>query len=136
MYISTIIGTAVFLFGVILSQRLVINATSRLEDAEKLKIAEVFAKRNFNYTLFVFSVIIIFLLALYLLPQYAMVIGVSYTILLIFYFISKMILNVKKLRELNAPDHYIRSVIAGFGLFMGGAAAALVVIVVGLNMGR
>lgn len=132
MYISTIIGVAVFLLGVVLSQRIVLNANARLEDADKLRIAEVFSKRNFNYTLFIFSVIVIFLLALYLLRQYAMVIGLSYTALLIIYFISKMLLNVRKLKELNAPEHYIRSVIAGFGLFMGGAAAAVAVVIVGL----
>lgn len=133
MYLSVIIGVAIFLLAVLLSQRIVINSTARLEDSEKLKINEVFAKRNFNYTMFIFSVIIIFLSALYILPQYAMIIGISYTILLIIYFISKMLLNVKKLKELKVPEHYIRSVIAGFGLFFGGAVVAVTVIIIGLN---
>lgn len=133
MYLSVVVGVIFFMLAVILSQRIMLNANARLSDADKLKIAEFFARRNFNYSVFIFSLIVIFLLALYLLPEYAVVIVVTYTMLLIVYFISKLLLNVKKLKELNAPNDYIRSVIVNFCLFFGGAAIAVVIIVVGLN---
>ncbi len=131
MNFSTIIGVALFLTAVILSQKITVNASAKLDDATKLKVIEVFRKRNLNYTIFIFAIVILFLAAIYLFPQCTSKITIAYAVVFACYILMKLILNVKKLKEIAAPPEYIRSVIISFGVFICGAVAAGIVIAVG-----
>ena len=127
MSISALIAIVVFLASVVLSQKIAVNAGSRLDDAMKLKLIEIFPKRNSNYTMIVFGIVIIFLVAIYALPQYFSIITIAYGIVFLIYLFTKLFLNVKKLKEIAAPEDYIRSVIISFAVFIGGAVAAVIV---------
>jgi len=124
MNILTIIAVAVFLGSAVLSQKLAVNAGARLDDATKLKIVEVFPKRNINYTIIVFLIVIAFLVAIYLFPQHFAAITIGYAGVFAVYIFTKLVLNVRKLKEIEAPADYVRTVIISFGVFIGGAVAA------------
>ena len=131
MSISALIAIAVFLASVVLSQKIAVNAGLRLDDATKLKLVEIFPKRNANYTMIVFGIVIVFLVALYALPQYFFIITIAYGIVFTIYLFTKLFLNVKKLKEISAPEDYIRSVVISFGIFIGAAVAAVIVFAAG-----
>ena len=67
----------VFLASVVLSQKIAVNAGLRLDDATKLQIAKVFPKRNSNYTMIVFGIVIIYLVAIYAMPQYTSILTMA-----------------------------------------------------------
>jgi hypothetical protein len=134
MSISALIAIVVFLASVVLSQKIAVNAGSRLDDATKLKLVEIFPKRNANYTMIVFGIVIIFLVAIYALPQYFSGITIAYGVVFTIYLFTKLFLNVKKLKEISAPEDYIRSVVISFGIFIGGAVAAVIVFAAGRGL--
>ena len=57
MSFSAIVAIVVFLVSVVLSQKIGVNAATKLDDENKLKIAAIFPKRNVNYTIIVLSLI-------------------------------------------------------------------------------
>src|SRR5688572_16743042 len=124
MNLSIIIAIALFFAAVILSQKINIGARDRLDDDMKLKIANTFVKRNLNYSILVLVMIFAYMLGIYAFPQYSNGILITYAFVFVLYIASKMILNVRTLKEIGAPDGYIRSVYISFGLFIGGAVAA------------
>lgn len=131
MNLWIIAGIIIFLSSVILSQKISVAAASKLDDATKLKLVEIFPKRNINYTIVVFTIVIVFLVALYLLPQYFRIIAVAYAVTFALYIFMKLFLNARRLKEIGAPPEYIRSIVTSFGVFIGGALAAGIVIAAG-----
>ena len=131
MSVLTLVAAIIFLGAVVLSQKIAVNAGARLDDAIKLKLIEVFPKRNANYTMIVFGLIIAFLLAAYAFPSYATVISIIYAGAFVAYLFAKLFLNVRKLREIGAPEFYINNVVASFGVFIGGAIAAAIIFGIG-----
>ncbi len=131
MNISIIIAIALFFAAVILSQKVGVSAREKLEDEMRLKIGDVFAKKNLNYSMIAILIIAVYLLGVYTLPQYYNAISIGYAVSFVVYVISKMILSVRKLKEIGAPGGYIRSVYISFGLFIGGAVAAGLVLGIG-----
>jgi hypothetical protein len=131
MNLSMLIAIIVFFASVVLSQKIAVNAGLRLDDETRLKIAKVFPKRNANYTVIVFGIVVLYLLGIYMLPEYLRIITITYGLIFFVYIFLKLFLNVKKLRELSAPPEYIRSVVTSFAVFIGGAAAAAIVVAVG-----
>jgi hypothetical protein len=127
---ALITAAIVFLGSVILSQKLAVNAASRLDDNTKLRIAEVFPKRNVNYTMIVFGLMIAFFIALYVWPQYSLAISLLYAAALVVYLIVKFILNIRKLNEIGAPTGYIRIIKVCFGIFILGTISAVLAAVV------
>ena len=127
MNIPIIAAIVVVFASVILSQKIAINAAAKLDDGIKLRIAEVFPKRNMNYTMIIFGLVIVFLLAMYIWPQYLIFISICYAATFFVYIFAKLILNVRKLVEIGAPAEYIRSVKVSFGVFIGGAVGACIV---------
>ena len=134
MNLSVLAAIVVFLASVILSQRIAINAGMRLDDATKLKMLEVFPKRNSNYTMIVFGIVIVFLVAIYAFPQYFSSITILYLVVFAAYLLTKLYLNVKKLKEIGAPENYVMNVIISFAVFIGGAVAAVVVFATGRSL--
>ena len=131
MTFSVLAAIAIFFASVLLSQKIAINSGSRLDDRMKLKLVEVFPKRNMNYTMIVFAMIVVFLVALYLFPQYVAIISVMYIAAFLLYLVTKLVLNVRKLKELSAPERYIRDVMISFAVFIGGAVAAAIIFAIG-----
>jgi hypothetical protein len=134
MSFSAIAAIVVFLASVVLSQKIAVNAGSRLDDATKLKLVEVFPRRNSNYTIIVFGIVIVFLIAVYAFPQYSSTIIFAYGVVFTAYLFAKLFLNVKKLREISAPESYVRSIITSFAVFIGGAVAAAIVYAAGRGL--
>ncbi|MGH9948042.1 MAG: hypothetical protein ACRD6X_12700 [Pyrinomonadaceae bacterium] len=131
MSLLAVFGVAIFLAAAVLSQKLALNAREKLDDETKLKIADVFAKLNFNYSLIVFAVVIAYFVALYTFPQYNGIFSIGYGLIFSIYIFAKLILNVRKLRAIDAPQDYINRIIQSFGIFIGGAILAVFVVVVG-----
>jgi len=131
MNLSTLIAVVVFFASVVLSQKIAVSAGMRLDDETKLKLAKVFPKRNANYTIIIFGIMLAYFVGLYSYPQYSRVITIAYALVFCNYIFVKWFLNVKKLKELSAPQTYIRSVSISFALFIGGAAAAVIILAVG-----
>ncbi len=137
MEISTLAAIIIFLASVVLSQKMAVNAGSRLDDEMKLRLIDVFPKRNVNYTILVFGMVTAFLLAIYFFPQYLRVLTIVYGAVFTTYIFAKLFLNVRKLREIAAPDFYIKSVIASFAVFICGAVIAALIFAIGnVGMGR
>ena len=134
MNFSVISAIVVFLASVVLSQKIAVNAGSRLDDVTKLKIVEIFPRRNANYTMIVFGIVIVFLIAIYAFPRYFSTITIAYGIVFAVYLFTKLFLNVKKLKEIAAPESYIRNIIISFAVFIGGAVAAVIVFAVGRGL--
>jgi len=135
MSLSAIAAIVVFLASVVLSQKIAVNAGSRLDDATKLKVVEIFPKRNANYTMIVFGIIVAFLAAVYVFPQYFDIFTIAYGAFFALYLFAKLFLNVRKLREIGAPEQYVRSIMLSFGVFIGGAVAAGIVYSLGRSIG-
>ena len=114
MNISTLVAAIIFLGSVVLSQKIAVNAASRLDDETKLRIVNIFPKRNVNYTTLVFGMVIAFLFAIYAFPEYTKVFTIVYALAFSIYIFGKLFLNVRKLKEIAAPDFYIKNVIASF----------------------
>ena len=131
MNLSTLIAVVVFFASVVLSQKIAVSAGMRLDDETKLKLAKVFPKRNANYTIIIFGIMLAYLVGLYIFPQYLSIMTIAYAVVFSIYIFVKWFLNDKKLRELSAPQTYIRSVSTSFALFIGGAAAAVIILAVG-----
>ena len=93
-----IFAIVVFLASVVLSQKIAVNAAARLDDATKLKIAEIFPKRNVNYTIVIFTIVIVFLVATYMFPDRYISITIGYAVAFLIYIFTKLILNVRKLK--------------------------------------
>ena len=134
MELPILAGIVIFLVSVVLSQRVVMRATDRLDDETRLQIAKIFSRRNANYTIMVFGLIIAFLFGLYALPQHRFILIILYCMGFLAYIFLKLFLNVRKLREISAPEFYVRCVIMSFAIFIGGAIAAGIVMVIG-NIG-
>ena len=130
MSLSVLSAIIVFFAAAILSQRIAVNAGARLDEATKLKLMEVFPKRNANYTLVVFGMIVVFLIAIYAFPQDLSALTIGYGVAFAIYLFTKMYLNLRKLKEIDAPSEYIRSIAMSFGVFIGGAVAAVIVFAV------
>ena len=131
MNISTLVAAIIFLGSVVLSQKIAVNAASRLDDETKLRIVDIFPKRNVNYTMLVFGMVIAFLFAIYAFPEYTRVFTIVYALAFSIYIFGKLFLNVRKLKEIAAPDFYIKNVIASFAVFIGGAVAATLIFAIG-----
>ena len=129
MSFSAILSMVIFLGSIVLSQKIAVDAGSRLDDKTKLKVMEVFPKRNANYTMIVFGIVIVFLVAIYALPQYVFFISVAYAVVFVTYLFTKFFLNIKKLKEIAAPESYIRNIAMSFAVFIGGVLAAAIVFV-------
>lgn len=134
MSFSALVAIIVFLASVVLSQKIGVNAGLRLDDSIKLRMIQVFPKRNANYTMIVFGIVVIFLVVLYALPLYVSAITFAYGTIFAIYLFTKLYLNVKKLREIAATEDYIRSVIISFAVFVGGAVAAGIVFAAGRGL--
>jgi hypothetical protein len=126
--VSLIVAAAVFFASMLLSQQIGIRSAARLDDKTKLRIAEVFPRRNANYTMIVFGMIIVFLIALYLFPNSSLIVSIFYAVSFGIYIVAKLVLNVRKLREIDAPGDYIRSIKLSFGVFIGGIVLSLLAV--------
>jgi len=131
---SALIAIVVFLASVVLSQKIAVNAGSRLDNEMKLKLMEVFPKRNVIYTVIVFGMMIAFFGAVYIFPQFVKLITLMYGITFTIYLFAKWYLNIRKLREISAPEFYIRSVMISFAVFICGAVAAAIVFSIGSSI--
>ncbi len=131
---SAVAAITALLVSFVLSQKIAVNAGSRLDDEMKLKLINVFPKRNVNYTILVSGMVIAFLIAINIFPEYTKVLTIVYAVAFTIYIFAKLFLNVRKLREIAAPDFYIKNVIASFGVFIGGALLAVFIFAIG-NLG-
>ena len=128
MKLSFIAGAAIYFASVIISQRLMLRATEKLDDQTRLRISKVFLRRNTRSSLIVLVVVLVSLFALYFWPQHLLVLvwicGLAFGV----YLLSKMLLNLRKLREMDIPESYVANVKASWLVFFIGMVLALFVV--------
>ncbi len=99
----------------------------------KLKVGDAFAQRNFIYSLILYGVIILYFSGIFLFPAFNVIFSILYGIAFSIYFLLKILLNFRKLREIDAPEGYVNAIFLSYVAFIGGAILSIVTIVIGLR---
>ena len=96
------------------------NANRKLDDDMKLKIFAGFSKRNNYFMIVIVFVIFVFFASTIYLPEYSSYLALGYLGVLAVYFIVKLFLNFRKLKEIGAPADYVRSIAISWAVFIIG----------------
>lgn len=119
----SLIGLILFFVGYIINRFVMTGATNRLSDADKLKIFEVFSKKN-NYTMiFLLTIVVVYFGTIQYFPYLMFQITIVYLAVYIFYLIFRFITNHKKLKEMEMPADYIKSFVTSYSIFGLGTLA-------------
>jgi flagellar biogenesis protein FliO len=115
-----LIGLVILFSAYAVNRFIMTNATKNLTDSDKLKIFEVFSKRNNYSTVLVLAIVLLYFGALQYLPHFIIQITAIYLTIFAAYLIFRFISNYKKLKQLEMPANYIKSFIASYGIFTFG----------------
>lgn len=116
----TLIGIAILFSAYVVNRFIMTEATKKLSDSDKLKLFEVFSKRNKYTTIFLLLLILIFFGAIEYLPHFTFQIAIVYFIIFILYLTFRFASNYKKLKQIEMPDAYIKRFIISFSIFTTG----------------
>jgi hypothetical protein len=130
MNLWVILAAALFLGSVLISQKIAVDAASKLDDQTRLRIMKIFPKRNMQYTVAVYSVLLLFLIGLYYFPEHALKLWLIYAAFFAVYFITKFTRTIRTLKEIDAPGVYVGSIATSYFAFSAGAILAFVVLLV------
>ncbi len=111
----------VIIFAAYAINRFVMTAaTKKLSDQDKLRIFEVFSKRN-NYTTgLVLTLVLIYFGAIQYLPHLIVLTTAIYLVVFAAYLLYRFASNYKKLKQMDMPAEYIRSFILSYSIFILG----------------
>jgi hypothetical protein len=119
--VNTNLAGPAFLFAAYVINRFIMTgATKKLADSEKLKIHDVFSKRNNYATIFTPAIILLFFGAAEFVPHLIIQITVVYLIIFVLYLVFRFVSNYKKLKQMEMPAAYIKSFIASYSIFAPG----------------
>jgi Ca2+/Na+ antiporter len=122
-------GLIIFFAAYAVNQFVMTEATKKLDDSMKLKLFEVFSKRNNYATLFLLAIVLLFLGALQFMPQHIFLIIIIYVIVYAAYLIFRFASNYKKLKQLEVPPEYMKRFLISYGVFaLGFLSLALCVV--------
>lgn len=110
-------GIIILFAAYTLNRFVMTGATKKLDDSMKLKIFEVFSKRNNYATIFLFAIVLLYFGAMQFLPRQIFLITVIYLIVYVLYLIFRFASNHKKLKQLEMPPEYIKSFLFSYGVF-------------------
>ena len=122
MKLLSMVGIFCFLGLFVVSRMVTTNASKKLSAEEKLRIFDAFSSCNNFYLMFVASLVFAYFGAMTYFPNLLIYITISYIVLFAIYLISKFLLNLQKLKEIEAPADYIKSFIFGYMIFIAGFA--------------
>lgn len=115
-----LIGLVILFAAYAINRFVMTEATKKLADSDKLKVFEVFSKRNNLTTVLVLTIVIIYFGAIQYLPQFITQITIVYLTLFITYLIFRFVSNYKKLKQIKMPETYIKSFITSYSIFILG----------------
>ncbi len=115
-----LIGLIILFAAYAINRFVMTEATRKLNDSDKLKVFEVFSKRNNLTTILILTMIIIYFGAIQYLPQFITQITIVYLTLFITYMIFRFVSNYKKLKQMEIPERYIKSFVTSYGIFVLG----------------
>lgn len=115
-----LIGLVILFAAYAINRFVMTEATNKLADSDKLKIFEVFSKRNNFSTILVLSLVLLYFGALQYLPHFIMPITVVYLTIYSAYLIFRFATNYRKLRQMEMPSSYISSFIKSYSIFILG----------------
>ena len=127
---TEIIIFLVVIVAVVASRMISSSATQKLNDEMKLKIFNGFSKRNNYLMVVILAVIFAFFISTKYLPEYNSILTLAYIGILAAYFIIKLFLNFRKLKEIGAPADYVRSIALSWAAFIIGFGVIAVIVVV------
>ena len=106
-----LIGLVILFAAYAINRFVMTEATKKLADSDKLKIFEVFSKRNNFSTILVLTLVLLYFGALQYLPHFIIPITAVYLTLYVVYLIFRFATNYRKLRQMEMPANYIKSFI-------------------------
>ncbi|MEI7801419.1 MAG: hypothetical protein WCI97_02115 [Bacteroidota bacterium] len=131
---STILLVLIFFLVIIFIIRMLMEgAQAKLTAEQKLSLLDSFTRMRKLRSI---SIIVLaggFFLLLYLLPQYASALTISFFVVFVMYFLSVQYFTLQKLKSLNMPPHYITRYLLSTGIFIVGFIGILVFMWMELN---
>ena len=115
-----LIGLVILFAAYAINRFVMTEATKKLADSDKLKIFEVFSKRNNFSTILVLTLVLLYFGALQYLPHFIIPITAVYLTLYVVYLIFRFATNYRKLRQMEMPANYIKSFITSYSIFILG----------------
>lgn len=115
-----LIGLIVLFSAYAVNRFAMTDATKKLVDSDKLKVFEVFSKRNNLSTVLVLTIVIIYFGAIQYFPHFIKQITVGYLIIFSVYLIFRFASNYKKLKQIEMPAAYVKSFITSYCIFISG----------------
>ena len=113
----TLVGLIILFTAYAINRFVMTEATKKLDDSMKLKIFEVFSKRNNYSTIFLLALILLYFGAMQYLPHFIIQITIIYLVIFALYLIFRFVSNYRKLKSLEMPEGYIKSFITSYGIF-------------------
>lgn len=114
-------GILMFFVLFIISRAITNSAVKKLDDQTKLKMFDVFPKRNMYSTIFLLALVVVYFALFQMLPFYRLYLTVGYMAAFLVYLWSKFYLNFRSLKEMGAPSDYVKSFIFGYLIFIAGS---------------
>jgi hypothetical protein len=113
----TFIGIIILFVAYAVNRFVMTEATKKLDDSMKLKIFEVFSKRNNYTTIFLLAIVLLYFGAIQFFPHFVFSITVIYLIVFTACSVFRFVSNYKKLKQLEMPSEYIKSFIISYSIF-------------------
>lgn len=117
---GTFIGIIILFAAYAVNRFVMTEAAKKLDDSMKLKIFEVFSKRNNYATIFVLAVIVLYFGALQFIPDKIILFSAIYSIVIVAYLLFRFVSNYRKLKQMEMPAGYIKSFIISYSVFLLG----------------
>ena len=117
---TSLIGLIILFTAYAINRFVMTEATRKLDDSDKLKIFEVFSKRNNYSTIFSLAIVLLYFGAMQYLPHLIIQVTIIYLIIFVVYLIFRFASNYKKLKQIDMPETYIKSFITSYSIFASG----------------
>lgn len=117
---TTLIGLAILFIAYAINRFVMTGATKKLTDADKLKIFDVFSKRNNFSTVLVLILVFLYFGAVQYLPHFIIQITAVYLTVFGVYLIVRFASNYRKLKRMQMPANYIKSFTTSYSIFILG----------------
>lgn len=117
---TSLVGLIILFTAYAINRFVMTEATKKLDDSDKLKIFDVFSKRNNYSTIFLLAIILLYFGALQYLPHLLNQITAIYLIIFVVYLIFRFASTYKKLKQIEMPAAYIKSFVISYSIFATG----------------
>ncbi len=115
-----VVGIVIIFVAYAINRFVMTEATKKLDDADKLRLFDVFSKRNNYTTVLLLVLILLYFGAIQYLPHFTIQITGAYLIVFFLYLIIRFFSNYKKLKQMEMPAAYIKSFMISYSVFIIG----------------